>query len=242
MSSLNHHKDQEKAASLVETLLNLLGPEMNVALSVENFRMIDELYVTLQQEGVSAEILAKCFEKPVKSLLRPVNKERIRTGLSKPVVFISYSFSNGKFKKYIEEIYIEGFLERLLNLACCYCERDLQRSHAPGEQIIDQKGLISSSQILIAFCTKDICSEKNGSKIFYPSGNVIGEVHSARSSGLEKILVFREEGVTVPSNLGTAITWIDFKKRNLRKIFLDTIGFLSQAYALQWIDWDKIRS
>jgi hypothetical protein len=138
MSLPNHRKNQQKAASLVETLLNILGSEMNVALSVENFRMIAELYETLHKEGVSSEILAKCFEKPVKSLLRPVNKERIRTILSKPIVFVSYSFSNKKFKKYIEKVYIEGFLERILNLACCYTERDLQRSHAPGEQIIDR--------------------------------------------------------------------------------------------------------
>jgi len=241
MSFSDNVEDKRKARDIIEILIQLLGPKINIALSIDKFRLLCELYEDLKKEGIPSKILKKCFEKRLTDLLKPIDKDRIKDVLTKPTVYISYSFSDKLFKKFIEETYIEGFLEKVLSLSCIYAERDLEKSFAPGEQIIGKNGLISQSQILIAFCTKDIKIEKAGLKIYYPSENVIGEIHSAKSSGLDMILVFKEDGVSIPSNLGTSITWVDFKKTNKNKIFIDTLKCLSQKYAIHWINLSRIR-
>ena len=57
--------------------------------------------------------------------------------------------------------------------------------------------LIEESPVLIAFLTKDI--PEHDSERFHPEGNIPGEIERALVLN-HKVIIFYEEGTTVPSN------------------------------------------
>jgi hypothetical protein len=226
--------------SLFKKLLALQASAVDMALSEETFGVLCDLYDGLILQGIPPKKLSKPFEEQLKKLLRPVDVHKLQAGMRKPTAFISYSFGDDAFKEFIERQFVEDFLEGVLHVSCYYARRDLKRSAPPGVQIVNRDGLISRSDFVIAFCTRDVRATKGGIVTYYPAANVVGEIHSAKTAGL-KTLVFRERGSVIPTNLATSITWVDFDKADPHKVILETTRYLSAEYALHWIDLARLR-
>lgn len=128
-----------------------------------------------------------------------VNKEPPLTGsptipsekVGKKLVFISYS-DNQKKNSYLAEDLIRRFLGSLNFIVRTF--RDARSSNYLKAEI---DRYIDECPLLIAFLTKDI-KEEGGEK-WHPSGNIPGEIERARSQG-HKVILYHEEGVTIPSN------------------------------------------
>ena len=93
--------------------------------------------------------------------------------------------------------------------------------------------LIHECPILIAFITKDI--QEQETKLFYPSGNIPGEIESARFLN-HKVIRFYEKGTTIPSNISSYYCnpFIN-ELENYAELFIDLIKALRKEGLLSYL-------
>jgi len=139
-------------------------------------------------------------------------------------VFISYA--DKPENNYLVEDLIRNFLMRLGFEPLTF--RDA-RSSVPLKTEIDR--LIEESPALIAFLTKDI--PEHGTAFFHPKANIPGEIERALTLG-HKVILFFEEGATLPSNIKSYYCHPFINKpERYAKLFMDLIGALGKERLLR---------
>ncbi len=107
------------------------------------------------------------------------------------MIFISYADSPEKTSHMVEKI-LRPFLENL-----GFTVRTFRDARSDSPLISEIGRLIQDSASLIAFITKDIAEE--GSDKWHPRGSIPEEI--GRASALHHtVILYYEEGVTIPSN------------------------------------------
>ena len=93
--------------------------------------------------------------------------------------------------------------------------------------------LIYECPVLIAFITKD--SQDQETKLFHPSGNIPGEIESARTLN-HKVIRFYEKGTTIPSNIRSYYCnpFIN-ELENYAELFIDLIKALRKEGLLSYL-------
>lgn len=110
-------------------------------------------------------------------------------------IFISYA-NTGKENEYLVEAILRGFLEILgLNV---YTYKDARSSKPIIEEI---RRFIRECPNCLAIFTKDIeqKTEQIGNEIWHPKLNIADELGGALAL-CHTVIIYREEGVTIPSN------------------------------------------
>jgi len=110
--------------------------------------------------------------------------------LAKKSIFISYA--ENKKNDYLVENLIRQFL-----VALNFDVRTFRDARSSDYFKAEIDRLITECPSFLAFLTKDI--QEEGSENWHPKGNIPGEIEKALTLG-HKVIVYYEEGVTIPSN------------------------------------------
>jgi len=108
----------------------------------------------------------------------------------KKTIFISYT--DNKKNSYLVEDVVRRFLDELNFDVRTF--KDARSSEILKAEI---DRFIAECPSFLAFLTKDY--EEKGSEKWHPSGNIPAEIERALSLG-HKVIIYHEEGVTIPSN------------------------------------------
>ena len=105
------------------------------------------------------------------------------------------------------------------------------RPSSPLQEEIDR--LVHECPVLIAFITKD--SQNQETKLFHPSGNIPGEIETARALN-RKVIRFYERGTTIPSNIGSYYCYPFINElENYAELFIDMIKALRKEGLLSYL-------
>lgn len=108
------------------------------------------------------------------------------------------------------------------------CEPIVIEDVARADQNPDQKfnAELADADFCIVLVEKERTSEQDGKLL--PRGNVIDEIERIRLTLKDRFIVLLEEGVELPSNLQTSVTWEPFSAQNFDSALLAVMRYLRQ--------------
>ena len=101
---------------------------------------------------------------------------------------------------------------------------DVSYADKNPDQKVDEA--IADADFAIVLVEKSRTSSQDGKLL--PRGNVIDEIERLRLRLSGRFLILLEEGVTLPTNLSTAVTWVSFSSESFDTALLKVIQYLRQ--------------